>query len=105
MQHAPINDPGRYRLQELSMGNAPEVVPEVGIHNFPMPAIQQLFHFDLRLLGVSPRTVGVEFRWRSASKIGSSTSIAAVMVTRSRKVEMPSGLSLPLAFGMYTRLI
>ena len=31
---------------------------------------------------------------RSASKIGSSTSIAAVMQTRSRKVKMPSGLSL-----------
>ena len=43
---------------------------------------------------------------RSASKIGSSTSIiAAVMQTRSRKVEMPNGLSLPLAFGMYTLLI
>src|ERR1700720_2250948 len=42
---------------------------------------------------------------RSASKIGSSTSIAAVMQTRSRTVEMPSGLSLPLAFGMNTRLI
>ena len=41
----------------------------------------------------------------SASKIGSSTSIAAVMQTRSRTVEMPSGLSLPLAFGMNTRLI
>ena len=27
------------------------------------------------------------------------------MQTGSRKVEMPSGLSLPLAFGMYTRLI
>ena len=37
--------------------------------------------------------------------IGSSTSIAAVMQTRSRTVEMPSGLSLPLAFGMNTRLI
>jgi hypothetical protein len=30
---------------------------------------------------------------------------AAVMQTRSRKVEMPRGLSLPLDFGMYTRLI
>ena len=29
----------------------------------------------------------------------------AVMQTRSRKVEMPNGLSLPLAFGMYTLLI
>ena len=27
------------------------------------------------------------------------------MQIRSRKVEMPSGLSLPLAFGMNTRLI
>jgi hypothetical protein len=26
MQHAPINDPARYRLQKLGMGNAPEVV-------------------------------------------------------------------------------
>ena len=42
---------------------------------------------------------------RSASKIGSSTSSAAVMQTRSRTLEMPSGLSLPLAFGIYTRLI
>src|SRR5437870_9275741 len=42
---------------------------------------------------------------RSASKIGSSTSIAAVMHTRSRRVEMPSGLSLPLAFGMNTLLM
>jgi hypothetical protein len=40
-----------------------------------------------------------------ASKIGSSTSIAAVMQSRSRTVEMPSGLSLPLAFGMNTLLI
>ena len=42
---------------------------------------------------------------RSASKIGSSTSIAAVMQTRSRRVEMPNGLSLPLAFGMSTLLM
>src|SRR6202040_179308 len=33
---------------------------------------------------------------RSASKIGSSTSLTAVMHTRSRRVEMPSGRSLPL---------
>ena len=83
----------------------PEVVREVGVHNFRTAAKQQLFHLDHRLLSVSPGTVGVEFRWKSASKIGSSTSIAAVMQTRSRKVEMPSGLSLPLAFGMKTRLI
>ena len=40
-----------------------------------------------------------------APKIGSNTSSVAVMQTRSRTLEMPSGLSLPLAFGMNTRLI
>ena len=45
-------------------------------------------------------SVSASFVW-----IGSSTSIAAVMQTRSRKVGMPSGLSLPLAFGMYTLLM
>ncbi len=40
---------------------------------------------------------------RSASKMGSSTSIAAVPL--SPRVEIPSGLSLPLAFGVNTRLI
>ena len=52
-----------------------------------------------------PGTVCIELGGRSASKIGSSTSIAAVMQTRSLKVEMPSGRSLPLAFGINTRLI
>jgi hypothetical protein len=42
---------------------------------------------------------------RLASKIGSSTSIVAVMQTRSCTIEIPSGLSLPLAFGMNTLLI
>ncbi len=63
MQHAPINDPARYRLQKLGMGNAPEVVREVGVHHFRMAAKQQLPSRDHRLLGVSPGAVGVEFRW------------------------------------------
>ena len=46
------------------MGNAPEVVRKVGVHNFRMAAKQQLLHLDHRLLGVSPATVGVEFRWK-----------------------------------------
>jgi hypothetical protein len=29
-----------------------------------MAAKQQLFHLDHRLLGVSPGTVSVEFRWK-----------------------------------------
>src|SRR3954454_13572464 len=87
------------------MRNAPEVVREVGIDDVRVAAEHQLLHLYDCLLGVSLSAVGVDFRRRSASKIGSSTSIAAVMQTRSRTVEMPSGLSLPLAFGMNTRLI
>src|SRR5262249_8457136 len=83
------------------MGDAPEVVREVGVNDFRMASEHQLFHLDHRLLGVAPGTVVVLLWW----KIGSSTSIAAVMQTRSRKVEMPSGLSLPLAFGMNTLLM
>ena len=45
--------------------------------------------------------VGHATAWR----LMSSTSIAAVMQTRSLRVEMPKGRSLPLAFGMNTRLI
>ena len=63
MQHAPIDDPARYRLQKFGMGNAPEVVREVSVHHFRMAAKQQLSRRDHRLLGVSPGTVGVEFRW------------------------------------------
>ena len=85
------------------MRNAPEVVREVGVNDFRMAAEQLRFHLDHRLLGIAPGTVGILFGWK-ASKIGSSTSIAAVMQTRSRMVEMPSGLSLPLAFGMNTLL-
>ncbi len=34
------------------------------------PAKQQLFHLDHRLLGVSPGTVGVEFRWKVGFEYG-----------------------------------
>ena len=82
MQHAPINDPARYRLQKLGMGNAPEVVREVRVYDFRVAAKQQLFHLDHRLLGVSPGTVGIEFRWKvgfegtSTTMTGLGTSIA-----------------------------
>src|SRR5712692_11292850 len=87
------------------MGDAPEVVREVGVNDFRVATEQQPFHLDHRLLGIAPGRYAYCSGGRSASKIGSSTSIAAVMQTRSRTVEIPSGLSLPLAFGMNTRLI
>jgi hypothetical protein len=34
MQHAPINDTARHRLEKVGMRNAPEVVREVAVHDF-----------------------------------------------------------------------
>src|SRR3954462_15369154 len=87
------------------MRNAPEVVREVGVHDVRMTTEQQLLHLYGGLLGVAPSAVGVDFRRKVGFEDRLQLSIAAVMQTRSRTVEMPSGLSLPLAFGMNTRLI
>ncbi len=46
------------------MGDAPEVVREVGVHDVRVAAEQQLFHLDYRLLGVSPGAVSVELWWK-----------------------------------------
>ena len=105
MQHTPVYDPTCYRFHQFGMGNAPKEIREVGIDDFPVSAKQQFFHLDRRLLGVPPRPVGVLFGWKIGFKDGSNTSSAAVMQTRSRTLEIPSGLSLPLAFGINTRLI
>jgi hypothetical protein len=83
------------------MRNAPEVVREVGIDDFRWPPST----LTTACWAFRPGRYAYCSGGRSASKIGSSTSIVAVMQTRSRKVEMPSGLSLPVAFGMNTLLI
>src|SRR5205807_5708345 len=63
MQHAPINDPARHRLEKVGVWNAPEVVREVGVHDFRMATKQQLLHLYGGLLGVTPSAVGVDFCW------------------------------------------
>src|SRR6516165_5490888 len=50
------------------MGNAPEVVREVGIDDFPVSAKQQLLHLNRRLLGVPLWPVGVLFGWKVGFK-------------------------------------
>ena len=40
------------------MRNAPEVIREVGVHDFRVTTEQQLFYLDHRLLGIAPGTVG-----------------------------------------------
>jgi hypothetical protein len=64
MQHASIHDPARDRLQQLGMGDAPEVVREVGVNDVRVAPEQQLFHLDHRLLGIAPAAVGVLFWWK-----------------------------------------
>ena len=51
-------------FKKLGIERFPEVVREVGVHDFRMATEQQLFHLDHRLLSVSLGTVGVEFRWK-----------------------------------------
>src|SRR5229473_6606545 len=46
------------------MGDASEVVREVGVNDFRVATEQQLFYLDHRLLGIAPRTVRVLFGWK-----------------------------------------
>ena len=46
------------------MRDAPEVVRQVGINDFPVTKEQRLFHLDHRLLGIAAPPVGVLFRWK-----------------------------------------
>ncbi len=50
------------------MRNAPEVVREVGDHDFRMATKQQLLHLYSGLLGVAPSAVGVMFGWKVGFK-------------------------------------
>ncbi len=64
MQHAPINNAARHRLEKVGVGYAPEVVREVGVHDVPVAPEQQFLHLHGGLLGVAARTVGVDFWWK-----------------------------------------
>jgi hypothetical protein len=59
MQHPPVHDAPRKRQHEFGVWNGPEVVGEVGVHDFRMASEQRLFHLDHRLLGTPARPVGV----------------------------------------------
>jgi hypothetical protein len=79
MQHAPIYNSTRHRLEKVGMRNAPEVVREVDVDDVRVTTEQQLFHLGYRLLALRPGRYAYCSGGRSASKIGSNTSIAAVM--------------------------
>jgi hypothetical protein len=50
MQHAPINNSARYRFWKFSMGDAPEVVREVGVNDFRVPGTDLHMYGTLWLL-------------------------------------------------------
>ena len=64
MQHAPIHNAPRERAHQFGVRDASEVVREVGVYDFRVASEQRLLHVDHRLLGVSPRTVGVLLGWK-----------------------------------------
>ncbi len=87
------------------MGNAPVVVREVGVHHVPMAAKQQLLYLNHRLLSVPPGAAGIEFRGKVGLEDRFQNQHRCGHADPIPQGWMPSGLSLPLAFGMYTRLI
>ena len=96
MQHTRVHNASRERAHQVRVRDAAEVVREVGVHNVQMALVQRLFRIDHRLLGIAARSIGVLFGRKVGFEVGSSTSIVAVMHTRSRRVDIPSGLNLPL---------
>ena len=46
------------------MGDASEVVREVGVDDFRMATEQERFHLDHRLLGVAPGAIGILLWWK-----------------------------------------
>jgi hypothetical protein len=64
MQYTPVDDAPRERQHQFGVRNAPEVVREVGVHDFRVAAEQRLFHLYHRLLGIAARPIGVLLGWK-----------------------------------------
>jgi hypothetical protein len=83
------------------MGNTIVVAAEIRINDLPMSRVDQLVDPLYCVQRAAVRPIGILLRLcRSASKIGSSTSMAEVCTTRSRIVGMPNGLCFPSGLGM-----
>ena len=90
----------RHQLHQPVMGNGVEVFRQVRIHHFQPSVAQRVGRFrpgpDGRCVaGRNPYERG----WKSASKMGPSTSSATICTTRSLTVGMPSGRWPPLLLG------
>src|SRR4029077_3007405 len=80
---------------DRSIGHQPRSVTEV-VRPPPQNSVELISY-------LRPRCNVVLFGSKSASKIGSSNSLAAVCTTRSRMVGIPSGRSPPPGFGVVPR--
>jgi hypothetical protein len=102
LEHPPIRDSPRDELHQLVVLDAPEVVADVGVEHV-MASRPPFGSVSSAIVALRFGRKPYEHGRKSASKIGSSTSFAAICATRSRTVGMPSGLLFPSAFGMYRR--
>ena len=59
MQHTSINNATRKRQHQFAVGNAAEVVSEIGIYNVRMTTVKTLLHLLRCLLGIAARPVGM----------------------------------------------
>ena len=105
LQHPPVRDTAFHQGQQSAVVDTPNVVTDVGVQHVcaaPRAADSQRLqglHCTALRFGRKP----YETARKSASKMGSNTSVTAICTTRSRTVGIPSGRRRPSAFGMYRR--
>jgi site-specific DNA recombinase len=104
MQHLPIADAPCHARDQRRVRNRIEIFRQIGVYYLSVPLIDRLVDRPNRIERTALGTVSIR-RLISASKIGSSTRVAAVCTTRSRIVGIPSGRwPAPPGLGIITRL-
>ena len=58
MQHTPVHDASRERQHQFGVGNAAEIVREVGVNDVCVAKVQAILHLHSRLLGIAARPIG-----------------------------------------------
>ena len=99
-EQLPVAQALSHQGEQLVVLDAAEVVLDVGIQHVIRTGIAQLPEPLQRHLRAAPGRNPYEHGPKSASKMGSSTSLAAICTTRSCTVGMPKGRLAPSAFGM-----
>ena len=104
LQHPTIRDPPRHQPEQLPVVDAAKVVADIRVQHV-VPASRAHARAASPVPAWRSASAGshTSTARKSASKIGSNTSVAAICATRSRTVGIPNGRCRPSAFGMYRR--